>query len=46
VLLPLPVRTRLPVKVTVAAWQIGRGGANPAAAAPIVEQTFSLGRAK
>jgi hypothetical protein len=39
VLLPLPPRGRLPAKVTVVAWQLGREGV---AAAKSVEQTFAL----
>jgi hypothetical protein len=43
VLLPLPPRTPLPVKVTVVAWQWGRGGDDPVSAAAPVEQTFEVG---
>ncbi len=42
VFLALPPRARLPVKVTVVAWQLGRGGVDPVSAAPMVEQTFLL----
>ncbi len=42
VLLPLPPRARLPVKVTVVAWQLGRGGADAIAAATPVEESFDL----
>ncbi|QYM78568.1 hypothetical protein K0B96_14885 [Horticoccus luteus] len=42
VFLPVPPRTRWPVKITVVAWQLGRGGANPVAAAEMAEQTFWL----
>lgn len=43
-ILPLPSRTRGPVPVTVVAWQLGRGGDAPVQAAPLVEQTFWIGR--
>jgi hypothetical protein len=42
ILLPLPPRTRFPVRITVAAWQFGRGSADPISAAPIVEQSFYI----
>jgi hypothetical protein len=45
VLLPLPPRTRWPVKVSVVAWQLGRGGEEPVAAAPTFERSFLLGSA-
>jgi hypothetical protein len=44
VFLPLPPRAALPVKVTVVAWQIGRGGEDPVSAAAIVERTFAVRR--
>ncbi|WP_438480472.1 hypothetical protein [Oleiharenicola lentus] len=43
-ILALPSRTRGPVPVTVVAWQLGRGGEAPVQAAPLVEQTFWIGR--
>ena len=42
VFLPVPVRTRWPVKITVVAWQLGRGGDKPVRAADLVEQSFLL----
>ncbi|WP_145928968.1 hypothetical protein OH491_06485 [Termitidicoccus mucosus] len=42
VLLTLPPRARLPVKVTVTAWQLGRGGADPVSAAAAVERAFYI----
>ena len=42
VLLPLPPRAPRTVKVTVVAWQLGRGGVDPVAAAATVEQSFLL----
>lgn len=42
VLLPLPPRARLPVRVTVAAWQLGRGGDDPVSAAAVVERDFYI----
>lgn len=42
VFLPLPPRAKLPVPVSIVAWQIGRGGEDPVAAAPMVEQSFQL----
>ena len=42
VFLPLPPRARLPVPVTIAAWQIGGEGGEGVAAAPTVEQTFQV----
>lgn len=44
VFLPVPVQTRWPVKVTVVAWQLGRGGAKPVRAAEMVEQSLLLTR--
>lgn len=41
-LTPLPPRARLPVKITVVAWQFGRGGEPKLKAAVPVEQTFRL----
>ena len=38
----LPPRSRLPLAVTVVAWQLGRGGEHPVQAAPAVERTFYL----
>ena len=43
-LLPLPPRARLPLEVSVVGWQLGRGGADPVAAAPVVERGFALKR--
>ena len=40
--LPLPSRTPLPAAVTVVAWQLGRGGADPVAAAPLIAQIVVL----
>ncbi len=37
---PLPVRARLPLRVTVVAWQFGRGGAAPVQSALPVARTF------
>lgn len=42
VILPLPPRSRLPVAITVVAWQLGRDGNDPVEAAPFVEQTVYL----
>lgn len=42
VLLPLPPRAKLPLKVGVVAWQLGQGGADPVSAAPLVERSFAL----
>lgn len=42
IFLPLPPRTHFPIKLTVVAWQLGRGGADPVAAAPMAERTFFL----
>jgi hypothetical protein len=39
---PLPPRTRFPVKITVVAWQFGRGAAPGVRAAPSVERTFLI----
>jgi hypothetical protein len=42
VVLPLPPRTKLPVEISVVAWQLGRGGSDPVSAAPTIEQSFYL----
>ena len=39
---PIPPRSRLPLTVTVAAWQWGRGGAVPVQTASVTEQTFNI----
>lgn len=41
-LLPLPPLARFPVRVAIVAWQLGRGGADPVSAAPMVERSFLL----
>lgn len=40
--LPLPPRAKLPVQITVVAWQLGRGGRDSIAAAALVERTFAF----
>ena len=39
---PIPPRTKLPLAVTVAAWQWGRAGNEPIQTAPLVERTLLL----
>ena len=46
VFLPLPPRAKLPLSVTIAAWQIGSEAGEGVAAAPTVEQTFQLRRSE
>ena len=38
----IPPRSRMPLTVTVGAWQWGRGGMAPVQTANVVEQTFSI----
>lgn len=38
----IPPRSRLPISVTVVAWQLGRGGESPVKRAPSVAQTFHI----
>ena len=38
----IPPRSRMPLTVTVGAWQWGRGGTAPVQTANVVEQTFSI----
>ena len=38
----IPPRTKLPVKITVVAWQFGRGGESPVRTAARVERSFLL----
>ena len=39
---PIPPRSKLPLTVTVGAWQWGRGGSSPVQTASVVEQTFNI----
>jgi hypothetical protein len=43
-LLTIPPRAKLPIAVTVVAWQFGRGGADSVKTATPVEQTFRITR--
>jgi len=40
--LPIPPRAKFPLKVTVVAWQYGRGGTSPVQTAEPVERSFNL----
>ena len=46
VFLPMPPHAKLPLRVTVVAWQYGRGGPDPVQTAAPVERSFHIVKGK